>query len=101
MNEQPVQNAAIVKFVAGIIATGLLITPLTRSGEATPNGAGSTLADFRTALTTIQSTRSSWLAILSGPTLATFPTNFDTDNLHLTTTGQSQKESNIRTTVGY
>jgi len=37
-----------------------LVSPIIRSGEATPNGNGNTLAQYRTAMSTVASTRSSW-----------------------------------------
>lgn len=76
------------------------VTPLTAKNEAIPNAAGSTLADFRTAVHNVASTRP-WMVVIDGPTLVTWPTNFNADQVHPNTDGMVQWEANVRPFIGY
>jgi hypothetical protein len=83
------------------LTTILLVTATTRINEGNVNGAGSNLPNYRTGIINVQSTRSAYSTLVNGPSLVTFPTNMMPDGLHLTTTGQAEKETNLRPFVGY
>jgi hypothetical protein len=77
----------------------ILVTPLTRTTE-TANGSGSTCGDYRTALTTVQSTRSSYCSIVAGPSLMT-STYLSVDGLHPSQRGHAFLEYNLAPSLGY
>ena len=48
-----------------------LVSPIVRSGEATPNAQGNTLAQYRTAMSTVASTRGPWCTYHDASTVLT------------------------------
>lgn len=80
----------------------LLVTALTTVNEAVPNGAGSTLPNFRTQMNNVAAAHPGFmLTPVSGPAIVTFPGNFNADQLHPNTPGMVQEEAGIRPSVGY
>lgn len=81
-----------------------LYGPISRVAPATEaaNGAGSTLGDFRTAMSTVQSTRSGYVSYRSGSGVVTSPTNYAADGVHPgNSAGMSQIEVDARILIGY
>lgn len=80
----------------------LLYAPIARVAPAieTANGAGSTLDDFRTAMSTVQSTRSAYCSFRNGKTAVT-SSNMATDGVHPLAAGMIEIEADQRIAVGY
>jgi|SRR6187551_2128667 len=86
--------------VPGIIV--YLRTALTSVNQAVPNVPfGNVLADYRTQSATVQSTRSTWVTIIDGPTLVTYPANFDADGIHLNNAGGVQAAAGLQAAIGF
>lgn len=75
------------------------ISPTTRANETTPNAGGSTLPQIRTAISDVCAARSSYCTYVDGSTLATYPTNFEADLLHMNPTGRAEYEGNLRALI--
>lgn len=77
----------------------LLVSALTAPGEGVPNGAGSTLPNFRTQFTNIAAAHPGIvIGVVNGPSICT---NFSPDGVHPNTPGMIQEEVGIRPSVGY
>jgi len=67
-----------------------LRTMLWNVNQAVANGSGFVLQQYRDACATFQSTRSSWVTLVDGPSMATAVSSFDADGTHLNNTGSTQ-----------
>ncbi len=63
-------------------------TPLTR-GTETANTSGSTMADFRTAISNAVTARSGYCILVDGTAILTYPDDYSGDELHPSTAGQA------------
>lgn len=72
-------------------------TPLLRTNEAS-NGSGSTTGDYRTAIATAQSTRSSYATLVDGTAIMT--TASLTDGVHPSTAGHALYASAVQSALG-
>jgi lysophospholipase L1-like esterase len=63
-------------------------TPLTRGTESA-NTSGSTMADFRAAISSAAATRTAYCTLVDGTAMLTYPDEFTVDTLHPTTAGQA------------
>lgn len=72
-------------------------TPLSRATE-TANALGSTLPDYRTQITTAQSTRSDYCTLVDGTEILT--TGDLSDGLHPTTAGHAKYAAAVKTVLG-
>lgn len=72
-------------------------TPLVRSTE-TANGSGSTLGNYRTQISTAQSTRSAYAVLVDGSAILT--TGDLDDGVHPTTEGHALYYAAVKTTLG-
>ena len=73
-------------------------TPLTRTTE-TANGLGSTLAEYRTAISTVVSTRTAYSSVVAGPSLLAIG-DMD-DGLHPSVAGHGKYATAIMSTLGF
>ena len=77
------------------------IQRISPSSEAA-NGLGYTLPNYRTAISTVVSTRTSFCTYVEGAAGAIVSNaNMYTDGIHLTTAGDAQYKAFIKTTLGY
>jgi len=80
--------------------TVVVCTPVTRTGETTPNAGGATLPQIRTAMANVVAARPGFMTLVNGPPLVTYPTNFYSDLIHLNTAGMVQFEASLRAALG-
>lgn len=74
-----------------------LVSPIIRSGEATPNAQGNTLADYRTAMSNVASTRASWCVYWDASAVLTLADL--ADGVHPTPTGYQKLTTYFEGTV--
>lgn len=74
-------------------------TPLTRGGEASANGSGSTLPDYRTQIATAVSTRTAYATLVLGPSILSYPSDFY-DATHPSDAGSTVYANFVKTELG-
>jgi lysophospholipase L1-like esterase len=72
-------------------------SPVSRTGEATPNGAGAVLADFRTAMSAFATLMSD--TYNEGSTVLIDPTDLFVDGIHPNTSGHAKKATRAGTVM--